>query len=58
MYDLVKVMYLGESDPIRFINGKVYEVIESVDRFYRIIDETGEPYLYTLKNFKILTKKE
>ena len=47
-------MYIGTSDPLSFINGVIYEVIEQVDHFYRIIDETGEPYLYTLKNFKVI----
>ncbi|MCC8014660.1 MAG: hypothetical protein LIO87_05645 [Eubacterium sp.] len=39
----VKMRYLGESDPFRFINGKTYDVIgkDEVLGWYRIIDELG-----------------
>jgi len=53
----MKVMYLGVSNPLRFINGKIYEVIGEEKGRYRIIDETGEDYLYSLKNFRRLDNK-
>ena len=42
----MKVKFHGESDPLTFIDGKVYDVIGIEDGWYRIIDETGEDYLY------------
>lgn len=53
----MKVRYLGKSNPLRFLQGKVYEVIGEEDGRYRIIDETGEDYLYTLKNFEKVESK-
>ena len=44
----MKVRWIGESDPLFFIHGKTYEVLgeEWDGTMYRIIDETGEDYLY------------
>ena len=38
--------YIGKSSPFSLINGKVYEVIDVSKNWYRIVDETGEDYLY------------
>ena len=43
-----KVRYTGESDPLYFINGKEYDVIGEEMGMYRIVDETGDDYLYDL----------
>ena len=52
---MMKVRYIGESDPLYFINGKVYEVIGKDHDMFRIVDETGEDYLYDLdENFEIV----
>lgn len=54
---MMKVRFIGESDPLYFINGKEYEVLGEEDGFYRIVDETGEDYLYTLNDdFEIVDK--
>ncbi len=50
----MKVKYLGESDSLMLLNGKIYEVIAVEQEpaggdWYRIIDETGEDYLYLAK---------
>ena len=50
----MEVKYVGESDPLCFINGKVYEVIGEEEGMYRIIDETGEDYLYCKDEFEII----
>ena len=54
----MKVMYTGESDPLELINGKVYSSIgeEAVagQEYYRVVDETGEDYLYEKDLFKIV----
>ena len=56
----MKVKYLGESDPLELINGKVYDVvgIEEMDgeKFYMVVDETGEDYPYEPEQFEIVEK--
>ena len=50
----MKVKYLGKSDPLELINGKAYNV-EAIEKgWYRIIDETGEDYLYPPQAFEII----
>ena len=55
----MKVKYLGESNPLMLLNGKFYEVAEvevdeKIGPWYRIVDETGEDYLYPADGFKIV----
>ena len=50
----MRVLFVGKSDNFGCINGKAYEVIAEEKNFYRIIDETGEDYLYTKKNFTVV----
>lgn len=38
----MKVRYLGESNPICLLNGKVYDVLAVEDGWYRILDEEGD----------------
>ncbi len=38
--------YLGETVPGCFVHGKVYKYLGQEGRFHRIIDESGEDYLY------------
>ena len=38
--------YIGKSDPLSLINGKVYEGISVQHKWYQIVDETGEDYMY------------
>lgn len=49
-----KVKFLGESDPLMLLQGKVYEVLEEDGEYYRIVDETGEDYLYEADSFEIV----
>ena len=50
----LKVKYNGSSSPVGLVNGKTYKV-ESIERgWYRIIDESGEDYLYHPMFFEIL----
>ena len=46
--------YIGESDELEFINGKIYNCVGYEDGMARIVDETGEDFLYTLENFKLV----
>ena len=40
------VKYIGISDSLMLLNGKKYKVINVERGWFRIIDETGEDYLY------------
>ena len=51
------VKYLGKTDAFVLINGKFYEVISIERNWFRIIDETGEDYLYPPEMFKIVSKE-
>ena len=51
------VKYLGKTDPFTLVNGKLYEVISIERAWFRIIDETGEDYLYPPELFEIVCKE-
>ena len=48
----MKVRYAGESfySGLGLTNGKVYVVLDKKEPFYRIIDDSGEDYLYSKTN--------
>ena len=48
------VKYIDESDPLCLINGKEYKVISIEHGWYRIVDETGEDYLYRPEGFEVV----
>jgi hypothetical protein len=57
----MKVRFIGEGSPLTLTKNKIYEVIaeevwneETNWIMYRIIDETGEDYLYHKSNFEIV----
>ena len=51
----MKVKYIGEkSSPLELITGKVYECLGIEDDSYRVIDETGEDYLFPIEEFNIV----
>lgn len=50
----MKVKYLGPDLPGSLVSGKVYEVLATENGFYRIIDESGEDYLYDKRGFVIV----
>lgn len=50
----MKVKYIGKSDPLELINGKIYNVISIEKGWYRIIYETSEDYLYLPELFEII----
>lgn len=61
---ITKLRYIGVSIPGYFVNGRIYEYLGKEGPFYRIIDESGEVYLYlSLDPFEVvkeisLQKKE
>lgn len=50
----MKVKYLGKTELLILTNSKVYEVISVEKGWYRIIDESGEDYLYPPEQFEII----
>lgn len=50
----MKVKYIDESDPLSLLNGKVYEVLSIEHGWYRIVDETGDDYLYAPEAFEVV----
>ena len=45
----------SNTNPLYLLNGKIYEVIEKDEEgYYRIIDETGDDYLYDTDAFEIV----
>ena len=52
----MKVKYIGETDPLALINGKIYEVLKVEKGDYRIIDETDEDYIYPSELFELIEK--
>ena len=51
----MKVKYISETD-ISLTNGQIYEVIAIEQNYYRIVDNTGEDYLYPPEEFEIIEK--
>ena len=49
-----KLKYMDESDPFMFIHGKIYTAISQSKGWYRVIDETGEDYLYPPELFEVV----
>lgn len=49
-----KVRYTGETISLMLTNGKIYDVVSVERSWYRIVDDTGEDYLYPADNFEIV----
>lgn len=49
----MKVKYLNESD-VSLTNGKIYEVLSVEKGCYRLIDDTGEDYIFMPEEFEIV----
>lgn len=45
----MKIKYIGESFE-DITDGKIYEATEENADYYRVIDDSGEDYLYTKEN--------
>lgn len=53
----MKVKYIGKTKNFMVTNGKTYQVLSIEKEWYRIIDDTGEDYLYPPEKF-VSTKDE
>ena len=52
---MMKVKYKEASD-VSLTNGKEYEVLGIENGWYRIIDDTGEDYLFAPESFEVVKK--
>ena len=50
----MKVRFLGETSFLVLTKNKEYDVISIEKDWYRIIDDSGEDYLYSPKSFEIV----
>lgn len=50
----VMVKYIGRGDPLYCLKGKVYKKIGESHGLWRIIDESGEDYLYDPDLFEVV----
>ncbi len=50
----MRVRYIGRNDPFYCLYGKVYEMIGESHGLWRIIDESGEDYLYSPEVFEVV----
>lgn len=50
----MKVKWLGETEFLTLTNGKVYDVMSIKKGWYRVIDDSGEDYLYPARLFEIV----
>lgn len=49
----MKVKYIGETD-VSLTSGKVYDVIAVESGWFRIVDDTGEDYIYPPEQFEVI----
>jgi len=50
----LRIRYIGNTIPLELTKEKIYEVISIEKDWYRIIDDTGEDYLYPPDSFEII----
>ena len=52
----MEVKYIGNTLPAELTHDKVYEVLAIEKEWYRIIDDSGEDYLYPPHLFVLIEK--
>ena len=50
----MKAKYLGKTEFLVLTGGKVYEVLSVERDWYRIVDDSGEDYLYPPELFELM----
>jgi len=51
---MMKVKFSKATIPLTLTNGKTYDVIAVEKKWYRLVDDTGEDYLYPPEMFEII----
>ena len=54
MAGLTQVKFLGKTEFLVLTHGKIYDVISVERGYYRIVDDSGEDYLYPPSYFEII----
>ena len=52
----MKVRWLGQTESFVLTHGKIYEVLTVEKGWYRIVDDSGEDYLYPPEMFEIVAE--
>ena len=50
----MKVRYKGKTESLVLTHGKIYDVVGIEKDWYRIVDDSGEDYLYSPELFEIV----
>ena len=50
----MKVKFIGKTIPFALTNGRIYEVMKIEKKWYRIVDDSDEDYLYPPESFEIV----
>jgi len=48
------IKYLGQTSPLELTHGKEYTVLSIERGWFRIIDDSGDDYLYPPEEFEII----
>lgn len=50
----MKVKWLGKTEFLMLTHGKIYDVLSVEKDWYRVIDDSGEDYLYPPQHFEVI----
>ena len=53
----MRVKFIGKSNPVALLYGKHYDVLSIERGSYRIVDESGEDYLYFPDLFEVVARQ-
>lgn len=53
-----KVKYIKDTISISLTKNKIYNVLSTEKGWYRIVDDSGEDYLYPPENFEVIKGTE
>ena len=54
----MKIKYLGETSFLELTHNKVYEVMSVEKEWYRVVDDSGEDYLYPPEDFEVIESND
>lgn len=50
----MKIRFIGKTELLVLTHGKIYNVLSTEKGWYRVIDDSGEDYLYPPQYFEIV----
>lgn len=54
----MKVRWNGKTDFLVLTHGKTYTVLSVEHGWYRLVDDSGEDYLYPPQNFEVVDERK